>query len=78
MGVARRGEKGPGLPKFLENIVILCFESRFSKQNSVIRLKSNILPPPNIGSHPNSWSGYATAYIAYHPRGQTLINLSFL
>jgi len=24
-------------PKFLENIVILCFESRFSKQNSVIR-----------------------------------------
>jgi len=25
--------------KFVENIVILCFERRFSKQNSVIRLK---------------------------------------
>jgi len=32
----------------LENIVILCFEKRFSKQNSVIRLKSNILAPPNF------------------------------
>jgi len=31
--------------KFLENIVILCFERRFSKQNSVIRLKSKICPP---------------------------------
>jgi len=30
-------------PKFEENIVILCFERRFSKQNSVIRLKLNIL-----------------------------------
>jgi len=33
------------LPTFLENIDILCFERRFSKQNSVIRLKSNILDP---------------------------------
>jgi len=31
--------------KFLENIFIFCFEKRFSKQNSVIRLKSNILAP---------------------------------
>jgi len=30
-------------PKFVENIVILCFERRFSKQNSVIRLKLNSL-----------------------------------
>jgi len=30
-------------PKFVENIVILCFDRRFSKQNSVIRLKLNIL-----------------------------------
>jgi len=44
-----------GLLKFLENIVILSFERRFSKQNSVIRLKSNILPPANF------WAGYATA-----------------
>ena len=35
-------------PKFVENIVILCFERRFSKQNSVIRLKSNILVPLKI------------------------------
>ena len=44
MGVAR-GAKGVIHPKFLENIVILCYERRFSKQNSVVRLKSNILPP---------------------------------
>jgi len=37
------------LPNILENIVILCFERRFSKQNSVIRLKSNILAPPIFG-----------------------------
>ena len=30
-------------PKFVENIVILCFERRFSKDNNVIRLKLNIL-----------------------------------
>jgi len=41
-------------PTFLENIVILCFERRFSKPNSVIRVKSNILPPQNF------WAGYAT------------------
>jgi len=42
--------------KFLENVVILCFERRFSKQNSVIRLKSYILPPPKF------WAGYATGH----------------
>jgi len=35
--------------KFLENIVILCFERRFSKQNSVIRLKPNVFPPRIFG-----------------------------
>jgi len=29
-------------------MVILCFERRFSKQNSVISLKSNILATPQI------------------------------
>jgi len=43
------GQRGHGPPKFLENTVILCFE-----QNSVIRLKSNVLAPPNF------WAGYAT------------------
>ena len=50
-----QGSRGTMPPTFLENIVILCFESRFSKQNSVIRLKSNILAPQNF------WAGYATA-----------------
>ena len=49
IGVARGGAKGVmPLPKFLENIVILCFERRFSKQNSVLHLESNILPPPQF------------------------------
>jgi len=30
-------------PNFLENLVILCFERSFSKQNSAICLKFNIL-----------------------------------
>ena len=57
IGVARGGAKGVmPLPKFLENIVILCFERRFSIQNSVLHLKSNILPPPNF------WAGYVTDF----------------
>jgi len=39
-------------PKFLEDIVILCFERRFSKQNSVIHLKSNIFAPPKFFALP--------------------------
>ena len=45
IGVARGGQRGHAPPKCLENIVILCFERRFSKQNGVIRLNSNILSP---------------------------------
>jgi len=41
--------------EFLENMVILCFERVFSKQNSVIRLKPNVSPQ-------NFWAGYATVY----------------
>jgi len=40
-------------------MVILCFEKRFSKQNSVIRLKSSILAPAsNFRPLPNFWTGY--------------------
>ena len=39
------GVQGGHAPQTLKNMVILCFERRFSKQNSVIRLKSNILAP---------------------------------
>jgi len=37
--------KGPAPPKFLEHLVILCFERRYLKQNTVASLKSTILPP---------------------------------
>jgi len=57
IGVAR-GAKGPCPPKFLENIVILCLDRRFSKQNGVISLKSNILVPQNPPQ--NFWAGYTT------------------
>jgi len=46
-------------PQFLENIVILGFERRFSKQNSVIRLKSSILTPPKMFG-PQQTFGLAT------------------
>jgi len=50
IGVAR----GPLPPTFLAYIVILCFDRRYPKQNSVIGLKSNI-------SHPSKlWAGCAT------------------
>jgi len=48
------GPKGPRPAKFLENIVFLCFERRVSEQISIIRLKSNNLPP-------HFWTSYATA-----------------
>jgi len=54
--------------KFLENVVILCFERRFSKQNSVIRLKSNILAPQIFWPLPNFRAG-----MPLHPN--TLENL---
>ena len=56
IGVARGVKRAMAPPTFLENIVFLCFERRFSIQNGVIRLKSNILAPPNF------WAGYATTY----------------
>ena len=48
IGVARGAKRTMASPKSLENVVILCFERRFSEQNSVIRLKSNILAPPKF------------------------------
>jgi len=49
IGVARGGAKRAMVPPNFWKIVILCFERRFSKENSVICLKSNILPPPISG-----------------------------
>jgi len=69
------GQRVYGLPKFLENIEIVCFERRFSKQNSVIRLKLNILAPSKFfATPPNFWAGYATdkrtVYKPSHPPTQ--------
>jgi len=41
--------RGPCPPKFLEYLVILCLERQYPKQNTVARLKSNILSPPTFG-----------------------------
>jgi len=59
IGVARGGQRGYSPPKFLENTAIVFFERRFSKQNSVIRLKSSILHPPNFFG-PSQICGLAT------------------
>jgi len=61
------GQKRPCPPKFLENIVIFCFERRCSRQNSVIRLKSNILAPSKFfRPPPNFWAGYATVALSHY------------
>ena len=65
-----QGAKGALAPlKFLENIVILCFERRFSKQNSVIRLKSNISPPPISGLAMPLWK--SAQYLPPNPAALT-------
>jgi len=46
-------------PKFLEYLVILFLERRYPKQNTVARLKSNILTQKKF------WAGYATVMYAY-------------
>jgi len=56
-------------PKFLAHIVILCFDRRYPKQNSVIRVKSNILVLPNFLTPPKFWTGYAIADILGSCRG---------
>ena len=53
--------KGTMPPQFLENIVILCFEKRFSEQDSVIRLKSNILAPLKYLGRLRHWRHVVTA-----------------
>ena len=42
---------------FLEYPVILCFKREYLHQNTVARLKSNIM------THPNFWAGLATAHV---------------
>jgi len=49
IGVARRGQRRPWLQNILTRLVILCFEKRCPKQNTVARLKSKDFPPQNFG-----------------------------
>ena len=48
-------------PKLLTYLVTLCFEMRHPKQNTVARLKWNILGLQQFFVHPKFWAGYATA-----------------
>ena len=65
------GPRGPCPPKFLKHRVILCFERRYSKQNSVICLKSSLLTPSLF------WTGYATARIVLKSLLPAIRNLPF-
>jgi len=47
-------------PQILEYKVILCFERRHLKQNSVIRLKSIILVPQIFCPLKKFWTDYTT------------------
>jgi len=68
-----RGQRGTAPPKFLENTVLLCIERRFSNQNSVIRLKSNILPPNISGlATPLQTTLQAMAYLGFTAPGYNL------
>ena len=60
IGEAMGEQRGHEPLIFLENMVILWLKRRFSKQNRVIRLKSNILAPKIFWPLPNFWAGYAT------------------
>jgi len=55
-----RGPLGHGPSKFLEYLVILCFNKQYLKQNTVVRLKLNIL------THQKFWAGHATAHVSIY------------
>ena len=46
--------------QILAYLIILCFERRCPKQNTVARLKSKILPLTNFLAPPKIWADYAT------------------
>jgi len=62
--VHRRSQGGLGAipPKFLKRTVIFCFERRYSKQNSVICLQSNIVATTNFFG-PSQIFGLATLLV---------------
>jgi len=55
----------PWFSQISGTIVTFCFERRYPKQNSVIRLKSNICAPRNFWPLPNFWACYAVVCSAH-------------
>ena len=66
IAVARGGQWGHAPPKFLEHTVILCFERRFPKQNSFIRLKSNSVAPLKFFAPPQIFELATTLSLCHH------------
>jgi len=54
----RRSQWGPWAPKLLAYLAIWCFERRYRKQNTIARLKPNILAPPSFGAPKNFGLGW--------------------
>jgi len=63
------GGKGAMTPKFLAYLVILCFERRCPKHNTVARLKSKDFPPNKL------WTGYAKGIILRSVSGNSKFNI---
>jgi len=73
IGVAGWCKRGHGSLKFLENIVILCFERRLPKQNVVIRLQSNILAYPKfLGWLRHCYASFVFYNIEHETKGTSL------
>jgi len=61
-------------PKFLEYLVILCFEKRRPKQKYCCPPKAKyLLPPPSFFPSKNFWAGYATSLRGLNLTSQNLV-----
>jgi len=61
IGVAR-GIQGAMSPNVLAYLAILCFEKRCPRQNTVARLKADILAPTFFWYPKKFWAGYTTGF----------------
>ena len=55
IGLAKGGQRGHGSPKIFRKCSHFVLQVAFFVQNSVIRLKSNILPPQKFLGWPRHW-----------------------
>jgi len=78
IGVAK-GSPGDYAPhKFFKYQVILCFERRYPKQNTVASLKSNFAPPPKFFCPPKRlWFIYASSCWWTYSRATGYVIISF-